>query len=72
MDIFNLNPENRDKEYPGNIWGWKFSFISLGIIVVLLSLAFYKYSTLDQPPPIFDNQPALEKDSADHRLPENQ
>ena len=69
MDIFNTGSENEEKEYPGNIWGWKFSFISLGIIVVLLILAFYRYSALDQSPPIFEKQSALESDSTAHQLP---
>lgn len=69
MDIFNNGLENEEKEYPGNIWGWKFSFISLGIIVVLSMLAFYKYSTLDQPPPIFKDQSIHQKDSTDLQLP---
>ncbi len=71
MDIFNQGKENKDKAYPGNIWGWKFSFISLGIIVVLLVLAIYRYSTLDHSPPIFQESSSLEKDSANTQLPEN-
>jgi len=68
MQIFNNGAE--DKEYPGNIWGWKFSFISLGIIVVMLFLAIYKYSSLDHSPPIFEDPSTLQKDSTDHQLPE--
>lgn len=71
MDLFDLGSENKDKEYPGNIWGWKFSFISLGIIVVLLCIAIYRYSLLDQPSPIFEEQPILESDSVNLFLPEN-
>lgn len=36
-----------DGEYIGNIWGWKFSFISLGIILFFLSIAIYRFATLD-------------------------
>ncbi|MFT5385137.1 MAG: hypothetical protein ACI81W_002542, partial [Saprospiraceae bacterium] len=39
MNIFDTGQGDKEKEYPGNIWGWKFSFISLGIIVVLSILA---------------------------------
>lgn len=70
MDFFNQNNGKEEKAYPGNIWGWKFSFISLGIIVVLLFLAIYRYSTLDQPPPIFQKQPIQQNDSVNHQLPE--
>lgn len=36
-----------DGEYIGNIWGWKNSFISLGIILFFLSLMIYRYMTID-------------------------
>ncbi|MFT5167364.1 MAG: hypothetical protein ACI8P3_002601 [Saprospiraceae bacterium] len=69
MNIFDTGQGDKEKEYPGNIWGWKFSFISLGIIVVLSILAIYKYSTLDQPPPILKDQSTLQSDSIDRQLP---
>ncbi len=71
MDIFDIGQNDEEKEYPGNIWGWKFSFISLGIIVVLLMLAIYRYSTLEQSAPIFQEQPMMQSDSADHQIPVN-
>ena len=37
-----------DGEYIGNVWGWKFSFISLGIILFFLFIAIYRFATLDQ------------------------
>ena len=37
--------EYDDGEYLGNIWGWKFSFISLAVIVVLSIYVIYSYST---------------------------
>ena len=37
--------EYDDGEYLGNIWGWKFSFISLAVIVVLSIYVIYSYAT---------------------------
>jgi len=34
--------EDPDEHYLGNIWGWKFSYIGLGIILLLLSIATYR------------------------------
>ena len=53
------------KPLTGNIWGWKFSFISLFIIVALLLLSIYRYSKLDTSPPIFNDQELTERDSTD-------
>lgn len=36
-----------DGEYIGNIWGWKFSLIGLGIILFFLFIAMYRFATLD-------------------------
>ena len=33
--------EDPDKHYLGNIWGWKFSYIGLGIILFFLAIAIY-------------------------------
>ena len=41
--------EYDDGEYLGNIWGWKFSFISLAVIVVLSIYVIYSYSTQEVP-----------------------
>ena len=38
-----------DGEYLGNIWGWKFSFISLAVITVLSLYVLYRYSTQEVP-----------------------
>ena len=38
-----------DGEYIGNIWGWKYSFISLGIILFFLFIALYRFATLEKP-----------------------
>ncbi|MCB0678071.1 MAG: hypothetical protein KDC30_15330 [Saprospiraceae bacterium] len=36
-----------DGDYIGNIWGWKFSFIGLGMILFFVLLMWYRYATLD-------------------------
>ncbi len=38
--------EDPDKHYLGNIWGWKFSYIGLGIILFFLTIAIYRAQTL--------------------------
>lgn len=38
-----------DGEYIGNIWGWKFSFIGLGVILFMFGLIVYRHYTLDVP-----------------------
>ena len=43
--------ENPESEYIGNIWGWKFSFISLGIIVAMLLLMLFRYNINKNHPP---------------------
>jgi len=30
-------------EYIGNMWGWKFSYFSLGLIIVLMALIGFRY-----------------------------
>ncbi len=37
-----------DEEYLGNIWGWKVSYIGLGIIVFFLALYLYRINTLSE------------------------
>ena len=57
--------EKYDGEYIGNIWGWKFSFISLGIIVAMLLLMLFRYSVNNNQPPSSEKQSiAVEKDSS--------
>lgn len=34
--------EDPDEHYLGNIWGWKFSFIGLGLILFFLAIAIYQ------------------------------
>lgn len=58
--------EEPEEEYLGNIWGWKFSFISLGIILFFTGLAVYRSYTMggswqDKPAtemPVPDSLPA--------------
>ncbi len=41
--------EDPDKHYLGNIWGWKFSYIGLGIILFFLAIAIYRAKSLGIP-----------------------
>ncbi len=67
-DKINDAPENSDEEYIGNIWGWKFSFISLGIIVAMLLLMWYRYTTIITHPSDSESQTiTIEKDSSQLR-----
>jgi predicted MFS family arabinose efflux permease len=38
-----------DGEYIGNIWGWKFSFIGLALLILLLGLMIYRHYSLGVP-----------------------
>ncbi len=40
-------PEER--EYIGNIWGWKFSLFSLGLILLLAGIMLYRHVSLGVP-----------------------
>jgi len=50
-------------EYLGNIWGWKFSFISLAVITVLSLYVFYRYSTQEVPIEPTHQGPIINNDS---------
>ena len=52
-----------DGEYIGNIWGWKFSFISLGIILFFLFIAIYRFIALDKSPDLRKDQTEMTVDS---------
>ena len=41
MARFKVIPEQKD-EYLGNIWGWKTSFMGLGLIVIMLGLMWFR------------------------------
>ncbi len=56
MDKDNKRKDPFDGEYLGNIWGWKLSFIGLGVILFFLFLALFRQyqtgrSMFDPPPP---------------------
>ena len=38
-----------DGDYIGNIWGWKFSYLGLGMIVFLLGIMAYRHYTMGVP-----------------------
>lgn len=38
-----------DGEYIGNIWGWRFSLVGLGLIVLLSSVMVYRHWALGVP-----------------------
>jgi len=38
-----------DAEYIGNIWGWKFSFIALFVVVVMGIFMFIRYKQVGKP-----------------------
>lgn len=52
-------------EYLGNIWGWKFSFISLAVITILSLYVTYRYVTQEVPPEPTHQELILQKDSTE-------
>ena len=46
MDNKEQVTEDPDEHYLGNIWGWKFSYIGLGIILFFLAIAIYRAKVL--------------------------
>ena len=48
MRLFNLN-EEPDPNQPGNIWGKKFTLISLGVILFIGALVAYRWVQLGKP-----------------------
>ena len=42
-DPLDLKGKGWDGEYVGNIWGWRFSLLSLGIIVFVGGLMAFRY-----------------------------
>ncbi len=52
-----------DGEYLGNIWGWKFSFISLAVITILSLYVLYRYSTQEVPKEPTHQELIINKDS---------
>ena len=48
--------EEENEDYIGNIWGWKFSLIGLGVLLFMAGLMIYgqlsgKVNYLEAPPP---------------------
>lgn len=43
------NKDPFDGEYIGNIWGWRFSFIGLALILAMVALMVYRHVTLGVP-----------------------
>lgn len=41
--------EEEEPDYIGNIWGWKFSFISLALIIIMSSLIYLKQLYIEEP-----------------------
>lgn len=60
--------KDEEAEYIGNIWGWKFSWISLAIILGTIGLMMVRYYTMDDPPDsifFFPEHPASDTLDAD-------
>ncbi len=49
MGRWKIIPEQKD-EYLGNMWGWKFSFFGLALLVILMSLMAMRYCQTMQDP----------------------
>jgi hypothetical protein len=47
------NGSEKDDLYIGNIWGWKWSYISLAIILIVMSMAVCRYIIV-QPDQLID------------------
>lgn len=51
-----------DGEYIGNPWGWRFSFIGLGLILLMLGLMVYRHYALGVP---FGGEPQSQESGAE-------
>ncbi len=40
-----LKNDEQNTEYIGNMWGWKFSFFGLFLILAMCALTFHSYKT---------------------------
>lgn len=52
MDKNKKPPPEKDawgRDYLGNIWGWKFSFLGLFLLLFLLGIMAYRYFILELP-----------------------
>ena len=48
--------KKEESEYMGNIWGWKISFLSLALIILMLALMGLRYCYLQKTAPQDGNQ----------------
>ena len=55
--------EDPDARPSGNIWGWKFSYISLAILIFFAALVFFRWIQLGKPS--LRQQPAVEQREVD-------
>ena len=72
QDMEKLFPKT--DEYIGNIWGWKLSFVSLGIIIFFGLLIYYRHnyiSPLEKPTDLFET-PQVRPTSTDTVEPKKQ
>lgn len=42
LEAFRKQMGIKEDEHIGNMWGWKFSFIGLGVLVFLIALYMYR------------------------------
>ena len=54
-----------DGEYLGNIWGWKFSYIGLAIIIILSLYVAYSFATEEVSPEPTHQEPINLKDTTE-------
>jgi len=55
--------DDPDARRSGNIWGWKFSFISLAVILLMAGLLLFRWLQLGRPS--LRQYPAVEQPAAD-------
>ncbi len=65
QDMKRLFPQS--DEYIGNIWGWKLSFVSLGVIMFFGALIYYKHhyiAPVEKPTDLFET-PQIRPNTSD-------
>jgi len=45
-----VREKQEEWEYIGNVWGWKFSFIGLAVIMFLFVVVYLKWNSLENKP----------------------
>ena len=58
-----IKSESEEEEYLGNIWGWKFSFISLALIIIVGAFTYLSELNEDGSRTIPSNKEKLELDT---------